>query len=152
MGSPASSSEALPHMARIADDLCVVRSMHTEAINHDPAITFFQTGFQIAGRPSMGSWLSYGMGSENDQLPGFVVMVSNRGGQPLYHRLWGSGFLPLFIKGSNSAQGRSGAVFIRPQRLDQRSQAADFGRSHGLEHGILRTNWRSRDSDAHGPI
>lgn len=92
-------SEALPHMARIADDLCVVRSMHTEAINHDPAITFFQTGFQIAGRPSMGSWLSYGMGSENDQLPGFVVMVSNRGGQPLYHRLWGSGFLPSLHQG-----------------------------------------------------
>ena len=72
--------------------------MHTEVINHDPAITFFQTGFQLAGRPSIGAWLSYGLGSENKSLPAFVVMISQGtgkpGGQPLYDRLWGSGFLP----------------------------------------------------------
>jgi hypothetical protein len=76
--------------------------MHTEAINHDPAITFFQTGFQLAGRPSIGAWLSYGLGSENHDLPGFVVMVSqgtNGGDQPLYDRLWGSGFLPTKYQG-----------------------------------------------------
>ncbi len=90
-------SELLPHHGEIADDLCVIRSVYTDAINHDPAITYFQTGFQRAGQPSMGAWLSYGLGSENEDLPGFVVMVSQgsgRGGQPLYNRLWGSGFLP----------------------------------------------------------
>jgi len=94
-----SISEAMPHLGKVADDLCIVRSMHTDAINHDPAITFFQTGFQLAGRPSMGSWLSYGLGSANENLPNFVVMVSHRGGQPLYNRLWGSGFLPSVHQG-----------------------------------------------------
>ncbi len=91
-------SELLPYTAKVADQLCFIKSMHTEAINHDPAITFFQTGFQLAGRPSIGSWLSYGLGSENKSLPAFVVMISQGtgkpGGQPLYDRLWGSGFLP----------------------------------------------------------
>ncbi len=85
-------SELLPHTAAIADDLCFVKSMHTEAINHDPAITFFQTGAQLAGRPSLGSWLSYGLGSENRDLPAFVAMVSGTGDQPLYDRLWGAVF------------------------------------------------------------
>jgi hypothetical protein len=96
-------SQLMPHTAKIADQLCFVKSMHTEAINHDPAITFFQTGFQIAGRPSIGAWLSYGLGSENKDLPGFVVMVSQGTGnvadQPLYDRLWGSGFLPSKYQG-----------------------------------------------------
>ncbi len=95
-------SELLPHTAGIADQLCIVKSMHTEAINHDPAVTFFQTGAQLAGRPSIGSWISYGLGSENKDLPGFVVMVSSgtgRNGQPLYDRLWGSGFLPTRYQG-----------------------------------------------------
>ncbi|MEZ6114079.1 MAG: DUF1501 domain-containing protein [Pirellulaceae bacterium] len=92
-------SELLPHTAKVADELCFVRSMHTEAINHDPAITFFQTGFGLAGRPSMGAWLAYGLGSENQDLPAFVVMVSGSGGQPLYDRLWGSGFLPSKYQG-----------------------------------------------------
>jgi Protein of unknown function (DUF1501) len=87
-------SELLPHTARIADDLCFIKSMHTEAINHDPAITFMQTGSQLAGRPSLGAWLSYGLGGENRDLPAFVAMVSGTGDQPLYDRLWGSGFLP----------------------------------------------------------
>src|SRR5688500_3090270 len=91
-------SELVPHTAGVADDLCFVRSIHTEAINHDPAVTFFQTGFQLAGRPSIGSWVSYGLGSENSELPAFVVMLSigtgNPNDQPLYDRLWGSGFIP----------------------------------------------------------
>ena len=96
-------SELLPYTARVADELCLVRSMYTEAINHDPAITFFQTGAQLAGRPSIGAWLSYGLGSENSDLPAFVALVSNGSGnpadQPLYDRLWGSGFLPATHQG-----------------------------------------------------
>ena len=90
-------SEMLPHTAGVVDKLCFVRSMHTEAINHDPAITFFQTGNQQPGRPSIGSWFSYGLGSENEDLPAFVVMLSkntNPIAQPIYDRLWGAGFLP----------------------------------------------------------
>jgi hypothetical protein len=94
-------SELLPHTAKMADRLCFIKSMHTEAINHDPAITFFLTGSQIAGRPSMGSWLAYGLGAETQDLPAFVVMISpsGGGGQPLYDRLWGSGFLPTRYQG-----------------------------------------------------
>jgi len=88
-------SELLPHTASIADDLCVVNSMHTEAINHGPGVTFLQTGTQIAGRPSMGAWLSYGLGQANANLPSFVVLITkDKGGQPLGSHLWGSGFLP----------------------------------------------------------
>jgi len=95
-------SELLPQLAQVVDDVCVIRSMYTEAINHDPAITFFQTGSQIPGRPSMGAWLSYGLGSENADLPAFVAMSSRgsgKAGQPLYDRLWGSGFLPARYQG-----------------------------------------------------
>ena len=77
--SGATVSSLLPHTAKVADDLCFIRSMHTEQINHDPGITFFQTGFQLAGRPSIGSWISYGLGSENQDLPAFVVMTSKAG-------------------------------------------------------------------------
>ncbi len=90
-------TELLPHTAKMANEMCVIRSMHTDAINHDPAITFQQTGSQIPGRPSIGSWLGYGLGSDNDDLPAFVAMSSKgsaKQGQPLYDRLWGSGFLP----------------------------------------------------------
>jgi hypothetical protein len=95
-------SELLPHTASIVDDLTFIKSVHTEAINHDPAVTFLQTGSQIAGRPSMGSWVSYGLGCETENLPAFVVMISpgaGAGGQPLYDRLWGSGFLPTRFQG-----------------------------------------------------
>jgi len=91
-------SELLPNLSGVADELCVIKSLHTEAINHDPAITFITTGAQLAGRPSAGAWVSYGLGSENHDLPAFVAMVSRGTGrlvdQPLYDRLWGSGFLP----------------------------------------------------------
>jgi hypothetical protein len=96
-------SELLPNLGKVADDIAFIKSMHTEAINHDPAVTFFQTGFQIAGRPSIGAWLAYGLGSDNKDLPAFVVMVSQGTGspndQPLYDRLWGSGFLPTRYQG-----------------------------------------------------
>jgi len=92
-------SELMPHIAKVADELCFVKSMHTEAINHDPAITFMQTGAQLAGRPSFGAWISYGLGSLNQDLPTFVAMTSGQGGQPLYDRLWGSGFLPTQHQG-----------------------------------------------------
>lgn len=91
-------SELTPAMAKIADKLCMIRSLHTEAINHDPAITFCQTGHQLAGRPSIGSWITYGLGSVCENLPAYVVLTSFGSGrtddQPLYDRLWGSGFLP----------------------------------------------------------
>ncbi|WP_442512062.1 DUF1501 domain-containing protein [Novipirellula sp. SH528] len=96
-------SELIPHIGSLADDMCLIRSMQTEAINHDPAITFFQTGHQLAGRPSIGSWMHYGLGSMNDNLPTFIAMVSRGTGrpncQPLYDRLWGSGFLPSTYAG-----------------------------------------------------
>ena len=95
-------SELMPHTAKVVDDLCFIKSMHTEAINHDPGITFFQTGAQLAGRPSIGAWLSYGLGTMNRDLPTFVAMVSvgsGQTGQPLYDRLWGSGFLPSRYQG-----------------------------------------------------
>jgi hypothetical protein len=95
-------SELLEHTAQVADELCVIRSMHTDAINHDPAITLLQTGAQIPGRPSIGAWISYGLGSESADLPAFVALSSRgaaKADQPLYDRLWGSGFLPSKFQG-----------------------------------------------------
>jgi len=96
-------SELLPHHAKIVDEMAIIKTVHTEAINHDPAITFIQTGSQQPGRPSMGSWVSYGLGSENQNLPAFVVLVSQANAlnpdQPLFSRLWGSGFLPSKYQG-----------------------------------------------------
>lgn len=97
--SGARVSELLPETARIVDDLCFIRTLHTEAINHDPAVTFLQTGAQLAGRPSFGAWVHYGLGSVNENLPAFVAMISGTGDQPLYDRLWGSGFLPSEYQG-----------------------------------------------------
>jgi len=96
-------SELLPHTGRVMDDICLIRSMHTEAINHDPAITLIQTGSQQPGRPSMGAWVSYGLGSEADDLPAFTVLISHGSGkdanQGLLERLWGAGFLPSSHQG-----------------------------------------------------
>jgi hypothetical protein len=94
-------SELLPHTASIADDICILKTVNTEAINHDPAITYIQTGFQQPGRPCTGAWLAYGLGTENQNLPGFIVMISSgkESDQPLYTRLWGSGFLPSEYQG-----------------------------------------------------
>jgi hypothetical protein len=109
-------SELLPWTAKVVDDLCLVRSLYTEAINHDPAITFFQTGAQLAGRPSMGAWLSYGLGSTNRNLPAFVVLVSRGSGnpvdQPLYDRLWGAGFLPTRYQGVQFRAGAEPVLYL----------------------------------------
>ena len=117
-------SELLPHTATMADDLCVIKSMHTDAINHDPAITFFQTGSQLAGRPSIGSWLSYGLGTENKDLPAFVVLTSKgtgrRDDQPLYDRLWGSGFLPTQYQGVKLHNGGDPVLYLsNPPGVDR---------------------------------
>jgi hypothetical protein len=107
-------STLLPHTSKVARHLCVLRAVHTEAINHDPAITFFTSGSQVAGRPSLGAWLSYGLGSLNADLPNFVVLVSkdaNRD-QPLYSRLWGSGFLPSEHQGLQLRSGREPVLFL----------------------------------------
>src|SRR5262245_17150386 len=106
-------SELLPYHRQIVDDACFVKSMFTEAINHDPAITFFQTGSQIAGRPSMGAWLSYGLGSMNDDLPSFIVLVSaHQADQPLYARLWGSGFLDSKYQGVQFRPGKDPVLYL----------------------------------------
>ncbi|HLV79776.1 MAG TPA: DUF1501 domain-containing protein [Chthonomonadaceae bacterium] len=106
-------SEILPYTAKVADDLCFIKSMWTEAINHDPAITFFQTGSQIAGRPSMGSWVSYGLGTTNENLPAFVVLVTaGQGDQPLYARLWGSGFLDSRFQGVQFRAGKDPVLYL----------------------------------------
>ena len=107
-------SDLMPHTAKIADELCIMKSMHTEAINHDPAVTFFQTGFQLAGRPSIGSWLSYGLGSENQDLPSFVVMISQGRGnsQALADRMWGSGFLPTKYQGVKFRSGKDPVLYL----------------------------------------
>lgn len=106
-------SDLLPHTATIADELCVIRSMYTEAINHDPAITFFQTGSQIAGRPSFGSWIHYGLGSINQNLPAFVVLITpNKNDQPLYGRLWGSGYLDSRYQGIQFRSGKEPILYM----------------------------------------
>jgi Protein of unknown function (DUF1501) len=106
-------SELLPHTASVADDLCIVRSLYTEAINHDPAITFLQTGSQLSGRPSFGSWVHYGLGSDNENLPAFVVLVTRgKVDQPLYARLWGSGFLPSRHQGVQFRSGKEPVLYL----------------------------------------
>ncbi len=114
-------SELLPHIAGIADDIAIVKTVNTEAINHDPAITFIQTGFQQPGRPCMGSWLSYGLGTENQNLPAFIVMISNgkESDQPLYTRLWGAGFLPSEYQGVQFRGGGDPVLFLsNPPGID----------------------------------
>jgi hypothetical protein len=111
--SEATVSELLPWTAKVADELCFIKSVHTEHINHDPAITFFQTGHHLAGRPSMGSWLSYGLGSANENLPAFVVLISkDRIDQPLYSRLWGNGFVPSVHTGVQFRSGGAPVLYL----------------------------------------
>ncbi|MEZ6132488.1 MAG: DUF1501 domain-containing protein [Planctomycetaceae bacterium] len=113
-------SDRLPHTANIVDDLCFVKSMNTPAINHGPGVTFMQTGSQFPGRPSMGAWLDYGLGTENSNLPAFVVMVTkDKGGQPLVSRLWGSGFLPSKHQGVQFRAGDEPVLYVNnPAGLD----------------------------------
>ena len=106
-------SELLPNTAKVADDMCIVNSMHTEAINHGPGVTFMQTGSQLPGRPSMGSWLSYGLGSMNENLPNFVTLVTKeKSGQPLVSRLWGSGFLPGKHAGTRFRSAKDAILYL----------------------------------------
>jgi hypothetical protein len=116
-------SELLPHTAKIADDIAIVKSLNTEAINHDPATTYIQTGHQQPGRPSLGAWLSYGLGSENQNLPAFVVMISqgsgNKTDQPLFSRLWGSGFIPSQHQGVRFRSGDDPVLYLKnPPGID----------------------------------
>lgn len=109
-------SELLPHTAKIADEICLIRSLHTEAINHDPAMTLLQTGHQIGGRPSFGSWVAYGLGSENADLPAFVALISRPSGptnaQPLHERMWGAGFLPSRYQGVRFSSGKDPVLYL----------------------------------------
>ncbi len=123
-------SELLPHTAKVIDELCIVKSMYTDHINHDPAITFFQTGHQLPGRPSIGSWVSYGLGTDNKNLPSFIVLVSKTGGdQPLYARLWGNGFLPTQHQGVQFRSGKDPVLYLNnPEGYDgeDRKQMLDY--------------------------
>lgn len=107
-------SELLPHTARIVDELCIIKSMYTEAINHDPALTFFQTGAQVGNRPSMGAWLSYGLGSENQNLPAFCVLLSKGkgNGQGVYSKLWTNGFLDSIHQGVQFSSGENPVLYL----------------------------------------
>ena len=116
-------SDLLPHIAGVADEICFVKSLHTEAINHDPAVTLLQTGHQQPGRPSFGAWTSYGIGSENADLPGFVVLLSDgsaaRPADPLYARLWGTGFLPSSHQGVNFRTNGDPVLYLsNPEGID----------------------------------
>ena len=132
-------SELLPHTGKIADEICLIRTIHTQAINHDPASTFFQTGAQLAGRPSIGSWLSYGLGSLNENLPTFVALVSGSGGQPLYDRLWGNGCLPSKYQGVKFRSVGDPVLFLsNPDGIDagtRRRMLDDLGKLNQLNLG-----------------
>jgi hypothetical protein len=123
-------SDVLPHLSKQADELCFIKSMHTQAINHDPAITFCQTGHQLAGRPSIGSWLSYGLGTENSELPSYVVLTSWGTGrpndQPLYDRLWGAGFLPTQHQGVKFRNSGDPVLYLSDPMGMNRSMRRDM--------------------------
>ncbi len=144
-------SDLLPYMSTIADDLCVVKSMHTDAINHDPALSFFQTGSQISGRPSIGSWLSYGLGSINKNLPTFSVLLSKGSGrtdgaQPLQSRLWGSGFLQSLHQGVEFRSGNDPVLYLNnPEGISKAN------RREVLDHLIL-LNQRYLDKEGNPEV
>jgi hypothetical protein len=132
-------SELLPHTAKLADELCVIRSLHTEAINHDPAMTLLQTGHQIGGRPSFGAWAAYGLGTENQDLPAFVALVSKPSGdtnsQPLHERMWGAGFLPAKYQGVRFTPTKDPVLYLtdpagisRPLRRGMLDDLGDLNR------------------------
>lgn len=147
--SGAYMSELMPHTAKIVDELCIIKSMHTEAINHDPAVTFMQTGSQLSGRPSIGSWTSYGLGSDNENLPSFVVLITKgkQGGQPLYARLWGNGFLPSQHQGVQFRAGKNPVLFLenppgvsaknRREQLDYLNELGKISFEENLDPEVL---------------
>jgi uncharacterized protein DUF1501 len=138
-------SDLLPRTAAVADELCLIKSVHTEAINHDPAITFVQTGAQLAGRPSLGAWVAYGLGSAAKDLPAFVVLLSQGSGnptdQPLYDRLWGSGFLPSRYQGVKfRSQGDPVLYLANPDGVSAQSQRRlldDLAELNGLKQAAV---------------
>lgn len=142
-------SNLLPHTAAMADELCVIRSMYTESINHGPGVTFFQSGSQLPGRPSMGAWLDYGLGSENANLPAYVVMVTkNKGGQPLSARLWGSGFLPSRHDGVLFRSGADPLLYLNlPPGIDQNSRRSMLDALGKLQSAEAeQTGWQDLES------
>jgi uncharacterized protein (DUF1501 family) len=143
-------SSLLPHMQTIADDICIVKSMYTEAINHDPAITFINTGNQQPGYASMGAWINYGLGSENENLPTFIAMISQgtgkNPGQPIFSRLWGSGFLPSSHQGVGLRPGANPVLYLgdppgtnREQRRALLDDLAQLNQLHAAETGDPET-------------
>jgi hypothetical protein len=138
-------SELMPHMATKADQWCVIRSMFTEAINHDPAITFMQTGSQLAGRPSIGAWASYGLGSNNQELPSYVVLTSfgtgRKDDQPLYDRLWSAGFLPAEHQGVKFRNKGDRVLYLTdPEGMDRsmrRETLDELGQLNSKRHDVL---------------
>ena len=135
-------SDLLPHTAKLADEICVVRSMHTEAINHDPAMTLLQTGAELAGRPSFGAWTAYGLGSENENLPAFVVLISRPSGQgnaqPLHERMWSAGFMPSKYQGVRFGSGKDPVLFLSdPPGIDRAHRRALLDDLGALNRGTL---------------
>jgi len=133
------ASELLPYTSEVVDELCFIKSMQTDQINHDPAITFMQTGNQLPGRPSIGSWLSYGLGSDNENLPTFITLITkNMGGQPLYSRLWGNGFLPTEHQGVQFRSGKDPVLYLSdPENYDgnDRRQMLNYlGKLNEVQH------------------
>lgn len=128
-------SELMPHTAKVVDDLCFVKSMYTEAINHDPAVTFIQSGSQFPGRPSMGAWVSYGLGTDNENLPAFVVLVTkDKFGQPLYARAWGNGFLPSEHQGVQFRAGANPVLYLdNPPGVSVRNREAQLEKWRDLQ-------------------
>ncbi len=134
-----------------------MRSLFTEAINHDPAITFMQTGSQLAGRPSIGSWVGYGLGSENKDLPAYVVLTSfgtgRRDDQPLYDRLWSSGFLPSKHQGVKFRNTGDPVLYLsNPPGVDRETRRETLDELAALNQPALRRARRSRDPDAHRAV
>ena len=142
-------SELLPWTSRLADEICVIKSLETEAINHDPAITFVQTGSQLAGRPSLGAWLGYGLGSMNRDLPAFVVLISkDRIDQPLYARLWGNGFLPSIHQGVQFRPGADPVPYLNnPQGVSPAGRRAMLDRLAEL-HAVASDTLGDPEIDA----
>jgi len=132
-------SELLPNIADVVDDVAIIKSLNTEAINHDPATTYIMTGSQQPGRPSAGAWLSYGLGSENQNLPGFVVLISqgsgNKADQPIFSRLWGSGFLPSEYQGVRLRSGSDPVLYLNnPPGIDPASRRRMIDGVDALDH------------------
>lgn len=145
-------SELLPHTAKVVDDLCFIKTIYTEAINHDPALTFFQTGAQVGNRPSLGAWLSYGLGSENQNLPAFCVLLSKGkgNGQGVYAKLWTNGFLDSVHQGVQFSSGENPVLYLNnPQSIDKIDRRRMLDKLAQLNESTFRT---FNDPEVHAKI